>query len=203
MFQKYNAVYIKLNGILLTGDGQLRKQSSKSDIEIRGILYLFDLLIAEGKLSYEAAIHKLKELAELNSRLPENEGRLRLEEWDKKVAIKSKSEGYICINQMLFLNYERGERFEWFRSEKTLQKIMKEQLLGIVRVKAYENRLVHCEYIEILSQNGLTKQEGDEISFFPVNYKTLFEKKLLSKICKDAKIKIWIQGNSVEIMEFL
>jgi predicted nucleic acid-binding protein len=74
----------KLNGILLTGDGQLRKQSLKSHIEIRGILYLFDLLIAERKLSYETAILKLKELAELNSRLPENEVRLRLEDWSTR-----------------------------------------------------------------------------------------------------------------------
>ncbi len=74
----------KMNGILLTGDGKLRKQARKDDIEVKGIIYIFDELLDQGLISYVIAIYKMKQLIQLNMRLPEAEIEKRLVEWELK-----------------------------------------------------------------------------------------------------------------------
>lgn len=74
----------KMSGILLTGDGKLRKQARKDDLEVKGIIYVFDELLDQNIISYATAIEKMKELLQLNIRLPKNEIEKRLHEWEIK-----------------------------------------------------------------------------------------------------------------------
>lgn len=71
----------KLKGILLTGDGKLRKSTSKAKIEVRGILFLFDEFLRCKLINFSLAIIKLNELYLLNDRLPINEKNKRLKVW--------------------------------------------------------------------------------------------------------------------------
>lgn len=57
-------------GILLTGDGKLRKQSTADGVEVRGILYIFDQLLLYGIITFDFAILKLNQLYQINDRLP-------------------------------------------------------------------------------------------------------------------------------------
>lgn len=74
----------KMSGILLTGDGKLRKQASKDKIEVRGIIYLFDVLLNQKLISFQEAIEKLKQLMLLNNRLPKKEIDKRIELWNEE-----------------------------------------------------------------------------------------------------------------------
>jgi len=73
----------KSEGILLTGDGKLRKQSLADGIEVRGILYIFDQLLITGLISFELAIEKLNQLYLLNERLPIDAKKQRLDYWSR------------------------------------------------------------------------------------------------------------------------
>ena len=75
----------KMSGILLTGDGKLRKQASKDNIEVRGIIYLFDALLNQNLISFQEAIKKIKQLMLLNNRLPKKEIDKRIELWNVKI----------------------------------------------------------------------------------------------------------------------
>lgn len=74
----------KMNGILLTGDGKLRKQARKDELEVKGIFFVFDQLLEQNIISYETALEKMQELLQLNVRLPKNEIENRLKEWKIK-----------------------------------------------------------------------------------------------------------------------
>ena len=74
----------KLSGTLLTGDGKLRKQVSKQGIEVRGIIYVFDELVKESLVEFPIAIEKIKQLFQLNNRLPKKEIDKRIEHWEDK-----------------------------------------------------------------------------------------------------------------------
>jgi rRNA-processing protein FCF1 len=71
----------KLKGILLTGDGKLRKQALKSGLEVRGIIYIFDELVKAQLLSYLDAANKMESLVQLNNRLPKKEIEKRIKAW--------------------------------------------------------------------------------------------------------------------------
>ncbi len=74
----------RVGGLLLTGDARLRKEIEKvKSFEVRGILYVFDLLIEHEVISKEFAIKKLKELYQINKRLPVNEIEKRINRWLK------------------------------------------------------------------------------------------------------------------------
>ena len=66
---------------LLTGDNRLRKVVQKDDVEVHGILYLFDKMLEHQVINYETAITKLQSLFSINSRLPKDEIDKRLELW--------------------------------------------------------------------------------------------------------------------------
>lgn len=68
-------------GILMTGDGKLRKVAQNADLEVRGILFIFDELVDNNVISKGTAFVKLKRLTEINSRLPIAEVEMRLEKW--------------------------------------------------------------------------------------------------------------------------
>ena len=74
--------YAKLHRYtLLTGDRKLRSTAKREGIEVRGILYVFDELVAEGIISNSTACEKLSLLVELNPRLPHDEIQKRLLLW--------------------------------------------------------------------------------------------------------------------------
>ncbi|MBU4486788.1 MAG: PIN domain-containing protein [Candidatus Delongbacteria bacterium] len=70
-------------GILLTGDGKLRKVAQDTKVEVRGILFIFDELVNNGIITNEYSLEKLNKLMLINSRLPVNEIQIRLEKWKK------------------------------------------------------------------------------------------------------------------------
>lgn len=71
----------KCKGILLTGDGKLRKQTLADGVEVRGMLYIFDQLLISGLISFDLAIEKLNQLYLLNNRLPMDAKKQRLACW--------------------------------------------------------------------------------------------------------------------------
>lgn len=73
----------QMNAILCTGDGNLRKQAKKDNIEVRGILYIFDELLRQDIISYHYATEKLEKLRKSNVRLPTEEIKKRLFLWKK------------------------------------------------------------------------------------------------------------------------
>lgn len=66
---------------LLTGDNRLRKAAQKDDVEVHGILYLFDKMLEHNVIDYETAIIKLQSLYSMNSRLPKDEIDKRQKLW--------------------------------------------------------------------------------------------------------------------------
>ncbi len=70
-------------GVLLTGDARLRKEVKKTDIEVRGILFIFDKLIDSDAIEKSLAIEKINELYILNPRLPKKEIDKRIEIWKR------------------------------------------------------------------------------------------------------------------------
>lgn len=75
----------KFEGILLTGDKQLRNCSSQSGIEVRGVLFLFDQMVEHKLITLKKAIIKLELLSMTNHRLPKKEIDKRLKEWGSKL----------------------------------------------------------------------------------------------------------------------
>jgi rRNA maturation endonuclease Nob1 len=74
----------RLQGILLTGDKQLRQHAKQRDIEVHGLLWVFDTLIARGALLPGVAADRLVRLLEKGtSRLPLNECEQRIRKWRK------------------------------------------------------------------------------------------------------------------------
>ena len=73
----------KMEGTLLTGDGQLRKCATKDKVEVRGIIYIFDELVKNDIIDLKIAIIKIKELESLNIRLPKKEINKRVANWQR------------------------------------------------------------------------------------------------------------------------
>lgn len=71
----------KHGGILLTGDGKLRKLTIREKIEVRGMLYLFDEFLRCKLLDFQTAIEKLSQLKNTNNRLPAEEIDRRIDSW--------------------------------------------------------------------------------------------------------------------------
>jgi rRNA-processing protein FCF1 len=78
----------KLNGILLTGDGKLRKQATENGIEVKGILYIFDELLSAKLITFDEAIDKIELLYIINTRLPQDAKKERILKWKKKEHIR-------------------------------------------------------------------------------------------------------------------
>lgn len=74
-----------LQGILLTGDGRLRKFSKNKGVEVRGIIYLFDELLSNQIINHKTAIEKIKLLLSFNTRLPTKEIESRIALWTEKL----------------------------------------------------------------------------------------------------------------------
>jgi hypothetical protein len=59
----------------------LRKIAKKDGVDVRGILYVFDLLLGLEIISPKDAYNKLLKLSEINDRLPQKEIDERLALW--------------------------------------------------------------------------------------------------------------------------
>lgn len=73
----------KLDTVLLTGDGALRKSANRRGVEVRGTLWIFDQLIEAGLLSKTTAAAKLVTLLEDGTYLPQRECDQRLDQWQR------------------------------------------------------------------------------------------------------------------------
>lgn len=72
---------------LLTVDNKLRKIVQKDNIEIHGILYLFDKMLELEIIDNETATNKLQSLFSINSRLPKEEIDKRITLWRKALKV--------------------------------------------------------------------------------------------------------------------
>jgi hypothetical protein len=71
----------KKKAIVLSGDNPLRKYCMLQQLEVRGMLWLFDTLIQHQHLTKTQAREKLLLLLSFNDRLPANECTQRLHQW--------------------------------------------------------------------------------------------------------------------------
>lgn len=62
----------KSKGTLLTGDKRLRQEVEKDNIDVHGILFVFELILKYQLISATEAISALKELSKINTRLPQD-----------------------------------------------------------------------------------------------------------------------------------
>lgn len=75
----------RIGAALLTGDGRMRKVAQdKRKLEVRGILWVLDQLLAIEALDYETAIESLGSILDAGARLPVEEVQARLAEWEDK-----------------------------------------------------------------------------------------------------------------------
>lgn len=84
-FQDCSILYYtkKVSGMLLSGDGNLRKAAKSAGTEVRGIIYIFDQLIEKELISKNLAVTKITQLQANNNRLPKAEIKKRIELWSE------------------------------------------------------------------------------------------------------------------------
>ncbi len=71
--------YARQNGYtLLTGDRKLRNSAMSDGADVKGILYVFDMLVKTETILMESALEKLILLRTINNRLPKDEIKKRL-----------------------------------------------------------------------------------------------------------------------------
>lgn len=70
-----------LDAILLTGDRRLRLEGLKRQVEVRGVLWILDQLVAKRVIAPRLAAEKLRVMLDEGARLPEDECRKRIREW--------------------------------------------------------------------------------------------------------------------------
>lgn len=68
--------------ILMSGDGPLRRAASNEGVDIRGVLWALDELVAANELQPSDAAHSLKQILEAGSYLPKAEYQKRLRAWE-------------------------------------------------------------------------------------------------------------------------
>lgn len=66
---------------LLTGDGRLRQAATAAGLEIRGALWLLDMLVEHAVISPDRAATALEQMLASRARLPEEECLRRIEMW--------------------------------------------------------------------------------------------------------------------------
>lgn len=66
---------------LITGDRNLRKYAENKNLEVHGVLYIFDELVEKGIITREQGADKLAVLVSINTRLPKIEVARRIGQW--------------------------------------------------------------------------------------------------------------------------
>jgi predicted nucleic acid-binding protein len=74
----------KMNCTLLTGDAKLRRHAERDNIEVRGIIFIFDEIVKQNLLTPAEAALKIDRLKQINPRLPKNELDKRIRNWERK-----------------------------------------------------------------------------------------------------------------------
>ena len=74
----------KFNSIVISGDIKLRKYCEKINIDVRGIIWVFDQLNEKKVLSAQVLASKMEELIQFNSRLPVEICQERIQKWKSK-----------------------------------------------------------------------------------------------------------------------
>lgn len=72
---------LKSKSMVLTGDALLRKTLIKNEVEVHGILWIFDQWVEQELLSPKEASKALNELIDYNTWLPNKECVDRIEKW--------------------------------------------------------------------------------------------------------------------------
>ena len=67
--------------MVLTGDRRLRNEVRNNQVEVHGILWIFDELLRQKVIDFPYASSKLEILMKINTRLPNKECQLRLVKW--------------------------------------------------------------------------------------------------------------------------
>jgi predicted nucleic acid-binding protein len=67
--------------ILLTGDRQLRVRAIGANVAVKGIVFVFDLMVEHRLITPTFAADKLEELYHINQRLPKKIIQERLDSW--------------------------------------------------------------------------------------------------------------------------
>lgn len=70
---------------LLTGDRQLRKYAESSNVAVKGVLFIFDEMVSRNIIEPEIAGQKLRELTNINVRLPKSEVEKRIKLWSRSL----------------------------------------------------------------------------------------------------------------------
>lgn len=71
----------KTGGVLLTGDKKLRKESTKDGIRVSGIIYVWELMLANNIFSQTEAADNLEALMDENPRLPRQICEQKISAW--------------------------------------------------------------------------------------------------------------------------
>src|SRR5438067_940767 len=72
---------IERNAILLTGDRRLRIEAGKHKVDVRGLLWILDELVARSVIPPALAALRLQAMRESGARLPKEECEERLRRW--------------------------------------------------------------------------------------------------------------------------
>jgi predicted nucleic acid-binding protein len=75
---------LQLAATVLTGDGPLRKYCQTQHLQVKGIIWLFDVIVEKGLLHPVTAAHKMEALLQFNNRLPKDECSHRIHQWRGK-----------------------------------------------------------------------------------------------------------------------
>lgn len=75
----------KMDGILVTGDGRLRKKATAAGLEVRGMIYIIEQIKIQEIIPINICIEKLRLLKELNDRLPINAIDERIILWENEI----------------------------------------------------------------------------------------------------------------------
>lgn len=71
----------ELSGIVITGDGKLRKEAAAQHIEVHGTPWILSQLVETKSISSSDAIGKMEILMQINTRLPRQECERLVEAW--------------------------------------------------------------------------------------------------------------------------
>lgn len=70
-------------GILLSGDKRLRTKSAEAGIEVKGILWVLDMIVERKLLIPQRALNALEAILEAGGRIPSEECGERRQRWGK------------------------------------------------------------------------------------------------------------------------
>lgn len=72
----------KLEAVLLTGDGDLRRHATARGVTVCGVLWVLDMLLWGDMIDFEMALDSLRAMLGKGARLPTNECQRRTQAWE-------------------------------------------------------------------------------------------------------------------------